>query len=139
MKTQKILKTVPRAELMKMNSITLTKLRRLILIRYNVCKVGADVALAAELLRPFIYNTETYVRWHSGQRVLYAPGANRGSFTHTQKNWWCVFKPAMHEECRFFPFNKNTKSIPRILKIQGLYIYSHPARSCRFFYNTISI
>jgi hypothetical protein len=30
-----------------------------------------------------LYTTETYVRWHSGQRVLYAPGANRGSFTHT--------------------------------------------------------
>jgi hypothetical protein len=67
-----------------------------------------------------LYTTQTYVRWHSGQRVSYAPGANRGSFTHThtQKNWW--FKPAMHEECRFFPFYKNTKSIPRILKIQGL-------------------
>jgi hypothetical protein len=42
---------------MKMNS-TLTKLRRLILIGYNVCKLGEDVAFAAELLRPFIHNRD---------------------------------------------------------------------------------
>lgn len=107
---------------MKMNS-TLTKLRRLILIGYNVCKGRSRCGVCCRAVTSF-YTQQRHTSGGIAANVSYThqERIEGHSHTHTQKNWW--FKPAMHEECRFFPFYKNTKSIPRILKIQGLYIYT---------------